>query len=156
VNVPNLTPQLLRSRFGKVCVSIAGDAIDEMLEKAVSAIRETPFLEFRLDYLDKPLLALPRLKTFLAANPTVTAIATCRRQSNGGRFSGSVAAEIEVLSRAVDAGFHLVDLELESAEAAKKADLQSLRGLGAALLISHHDFHATKDVEDTCKRIGRF
>ena len=61
-NVPYLNPQLLRSRIGKICVAIIGSTAAEMLEKANAAVKENPFLEFRLDYLEKPLLALPKLK----------------------------------------------------------------------------------------------
>jgi 3-dehydroquinate dehydratase/shikimate dehydrogenase len=38
----------------------------------------------------------------------------------------------------------------------KKADLQKLRDTGVALIISHHDFHATKDLEGIYKRIAPF
>src|ERR1039457_6587671 len=126
-NVPSLAPQLLRSRLTKVCVAIIGSTPAEMLEKATSVVKESPFLEFRLDYLEKPLLALPKLKHFFADNTAATAIATCRRSANGGKFSGNLAAELEILTKAAAAGFHLVDLELESAESLKKADLQHLR-----------------------------
>ncbi len=124
-----------------------------MIEKAVTIIKETPFVEFRLDYLDHPALALPKFKQFFAENTAATAIATCRRAANGGKFAGSVAAELDVLVRAADAGFHLVDLELESAESLKKGELQRLRESGAALLISHHDFSATKDLDGIYARI---
>ena len=127
-----------------------------MLEKASAVVKETPFLEFRLDYLEKPLLALPKLKHFFTDNTAATAIATCRRAANGGKFTGSVAAEIEVLTKAAGAGFHIVDLELESAESIKKADLQHLRDTGVALIISHHDFSATKDLDGIYKRIEPF
>jgi 3-dehydroquinate dehydratase / shikimate dehydrogenase len=156
VNVPSVNPQFLRSRIGKVCVAIIGATPAEMLEKATAVIKETPFLEFRLDYLEKPLLALPKLKHFLTDNTAVTAIATCRRAANGGKFSGSLAAEIEVLSKAGGTGFDIVDLELESAEALKKGELQKLRDTGVALIISHHDFTATKDLEGIYKRIAPF
>jgi 3-dehydroquinate dehydratase/shikimate dehydrogenase len=127
-----------------------------MLEKASAVAKETPFLEFRLDYLEKPLLALPKLKHFFTDNTAATGIATCRRTANGGKFSGNVAAEIEVLSKAAAAGFHIVDLELESAEAMKKGELQNLRDTGVALIISHHDFTATKDLDGIYKRILPF
>jgi 3-dehydroquinate dehydratase / shikimate dehydrogenase len=156
VNVPSVAPQFLRSRIGKICVAIIGSTAAEMLEKANAVIKETPFLEFRLDYLEKPLLALPKLKQFLAENNAVTAIATCRRIANGGKFSGNVAAEIEVLSKAAAAGFHIVDVELESATAMKKGELQKLRETGVALIISHHDFEATKDLDGIYKRIVPF
>jgi 3-dehydroquinate dehydratase / shikimate dehydrogenase len=127
-----------------------------MLEKASAVVKETPFLEFRLDYLEKPLLALPKLKHFFTDNTAATGIATCRRTANGGKFSGSVAAEIEVLSKAAATGFHIVDVELESVEAMKKGELQNFRDTGVALIISHHDFAATKDLDGIYKRIVPF
>jgi 3-dehydroquinate dehydratase/shikimate dehydrogenase len=156
VNVPSVAPQFLRSRIGKVCVAIIGSTAAEMLEKASAVVKETPFLEFRLDYLEKPLLALPKFKHFFTDNTAATGIATCRRVANGGKFSGNVAAEIEVLSKAGAAGFHIVDVELESVEALKKGELQNLRDTGVALIISHHDFAATKDLEGIYKRIVPF
>ena len=156
VNVPSVAPQFLRSRIGKVCVAIIGSTAAEMLEKASAVVKETPFLEFRLDYLEKPLLALPKIKHFFSDNTAATGIATCRRVVNGGKFSGNVAAEIEVLSKAAAAGFHIVDVELESAEAMKKGELQKLRDTGVALIISHHDFNATKDLDGIYKRIAPF
>jgi 3-dehydroquinate dehydratase/shikimate dehydrogenase len=156
VNVPSVAPQFLRSRIGKVCVAIIGSTAAEMLEKASAVVKETPFLEFRLDYLEKPLLALPKLKHFFTDNTAATGIATCRRTVNGGKFSGNVAAEIEVLSKAAAAGFHIVDVELESAEAMKKGELQALRDTGIALIVSYHDYTATKDLEGIYKRIIPF
>jgi 3-dehydroquinate dehydratase/shikimate dehydrogenase len=156
VNVPSVAPQFLRSRIGKVCVAIIGSTAAEMLEKASAVVKETPFLEFRLDYLEKPLLALPKLKHFFQDNTAATGIATCRRTANGGKFSGKVADEIEILSKASAAGFHIVDVELESAEVMKKGELQKLRDTGVALIISHHDFNATKDLDGVYKRIAPF
>jgi len=155
-NVLSTTPQMIRSRIGKVCVAITGATVAEMVERADAALKETNFVEFRLDYLDKPLLALPRLKQFLAEHTAATAIATCRRTPNGGKFEGSLAAEVEVLAKAAASGFHLVDLELESAEELKKNDLQKLRETGVALIISFHDFKQTKDLDGVFARIQPF
>ncbi len=105
VNVPSVVPQFLRSRIGKVCVAIIGSSPAEMLEKASAVVKETPFLEFRLDYLEKPLLALPKLKHFFADNTAATGIATCRRTANGGKFPGKVADQIEILSKAQQRDF---------------------------------------------------
>ena len=156
LNVPSHASQFLRSRVANVCVAIAGTTSAEVIEKATVAVKETPFLEFRLDYLEKPLLALPRFKQFFADNTAATAIATCRRSANGGKFAGSLAAELEVLTKCAAVGFHMVDLELESAEALKKADLQKLRETGIGLLISHHDFNGTHDLDGIFTRINAF
>src|SRR3984885_833078 len=155
-DVPTVVPQFLRSRIGKICVAIIGSTPAEMLEKATAVVKENPFLEFRLDYLDKPILAMPKLKQFLADNTAVTAIATCRRAANNGKFAGNIAAEVEVLTKAAEAGFQIADLELESAEHLKKAELQALRDTGIALIVSYHDFHATKDLEAIYDRIQPF
>jgi 3-dehydroquinate dehydratase/shikimate dehydrogenase len=151
-----LASQFLRALVTRVCVAIVGNSPAEMIEKASAVVKETPFLEFRLDYLDKPLLALPKLKQFFTDNTAANAIATCRRAANGGRFSGTVAAELEVLSKAAETGFRLVDLELESAESLKKPGVQKLRDTGIGLIISHHDFAATKDLDGIFQRIERF
>ncbi len=150
------SPQLIRSRIGKVCVAIIGTTVAEMIERANVAVKETNFLEFRLDYLEKPALALPKLKQFLAEHTAVTAIATCRRAANGGKFDGSVSGEIEILAKAATSGFHLVDLELESAEGLKKGEIEKLRETGVALIVSHHDFKQTKDLDAIFARIEPF
>lgn len=153
---PTSATQLLRNRIGKVCVAIIGTTAAEMIDKANAVVKETPFLEFRLDYLEKPVNAIPKFKQFFADNTAATGIATCRREENGGKFSGSPSAEMDVLCKAALAGFHIVDVELESAEVLKKGELQKLRDTGVALIISHHDFTATKDLDKIYERIEPF
>ena len=155
-NPASLAPQLLRSRLSKVCVAIIGSTPAEMIEKATAAVKENSFVEFRLDYLEKPLAALPKIRPFFEENTAVTAIATCRRDANGGKFAGNLAAEMEILLKAAETGFHLVDLELESAEALKKGELEKLRETGVALIISYHDFHATPNLDAVYDRIEKF
>lgn len=145
--------QFLRSRLGRICVAIIGSSPAEMLERAEDAVRENTLLEFRLDYLAKPLAALPKLKEFLDLHREVTAIATCRREANGGKFAGKVADEMEVLGKAAAAGFHLVDVELQTADTLKPADWKKLRAHNVAVLISYHDFKTTKDLEKIYARI---
>ncbi len=146
----------VRARIGKVCVAITGATPAELLANAEAALRENSFLEFRLDYLPKPLLALPMIRRFLHSNGAATAIATCRRAACGGKFKGSITAELEVLDKAAAAGCHIVDVELQTVEAMKKGQLQTLRSAGAALIISYHDFAATKDLDGIYDRILPF
>jgi 3-dehydroquinate dehydratase/shikimate dehydrogenase len=131
-----------------------------MMERAAAALADSRFLEFRLDSLAKPAAALPKIKEFLAANRDVIAIATCRRKQFGGHFAGALAAELEILLNAAEAGCQIVDLEVESAEAAKRSQLagfrDGLRAAGAALLLSFHDFSRTKGLEQAAARIETF
>ena len=147
-----IASHLLRSRIGKICVAITGNTPEEFLEKATEVLKETTFLEFRLDYLAKPLAAVPKFKAYLAENTAATVVATCRCKENGGRFEGSAAAALEVLMTAAHAGFQLVDIELEAIEKLPKHTVDKLREAGSAVIISHHDFQATKDLDAIYKR----
>src|SRR5487761_1258618 len=145
--------QYLRSRLGRICVAIPGSTIQEMLEAAAEALRENTFIELRLDYIANPAAALPKLKEFLNAHREATVIATCRRKANGGQFDGGVAAELDILLKAAAAGCHLVDIELQSAETLKAGDWKKLREHKAAVIISYHDFKATKDLAKIYERM---
>jgi 3-dehydroquinate dehydratase/shikimate dehydrogenase len=156
INSTQIASHLLRSRIGKLCVAIIGTSPNEMIERATEVLKESTFLEFRLDYLAKPAAALPALKEFLTENGAATAIATCRLKEHGGRFDGSKAAALEILQKAAAAGFHLVDIELESIEKLPKNTMSLLHEAGAAVIISHHDFQATKDLDAVYQRIKPF
>jgi 3-dehydroquinate dehydratase/shikimate dehydrogenase len=153
-------PALPRPRLGKLCVAIQATTPAEMWERGTTAAEETKFLEFRLDALAKPAAALPGLKDFLAAHRDVSSIVTCRRKAFGGHFTGSLTAELEILSKAAEAGCSIVDLEVESAEEAKASQLakfrNGLRAAGTALLVSFHDFTRTKGLEQAATRIEAF
>ena len=144
-----------RFRLPRVCVPVVGSDAPTMIERAESVVRDNPFLELRLDYLPQPAAALPKLKNFLEMHPEATAIATCRRAVNGGKFKGSITAELAVLLKAADAGFPLVDIELQSAKSLK-AD--QLRGLSdrVGLIISYHDFRATKKLEEQFAEMSKY
>ncbi|MGO9435899.1 MAG: shikimate dehydrogenase [Terracidiphilus sp.] len=151
-----LVPATLRMRLGKLCVAIQAGSPAEMVDRAEAALRDVRFFEFRLDSLPKPAVALPYLKQFLSEHRDVTAVATCRRKEYGGGFVGSLNAELSILADAVLVGCQIVDLEVESAEEAKPAQIAKLRASGAALLISFHDFTRTRGLEQVADRIERF
>src|SRR5437016_13829342 len=113
------TPRFLPARLPRVCVAIAASNPLDMVEKADAVVRDNPFIEFRLDYLSKPGLALPKLKKFAEFHPHVVSIATCRRVASGGKFRGSIASQLQILAKAADAGSQLIDLEVQSAQRVK-------------------------------------
>jgi 3-dehydroquinate dehydratase/shikimate dehydrogenase len=142
-------------RLPRVCVAVTGADPNEMVEKAEALVRDNTFVEFRLDYLPRPALALPKLKKFADYHPHVSAIATCRRANNGGKFKGTIEAQVEILSKAAAAGCQLVDLELQSAAKCKAEQVQRLRSR-AALILSFHDFEETKKLEETLQKMLAF
>jgi 3-dehydroquinate dehydratase/shikimate dehydrogenase len=146
------TPRFLPARLPRICVAIASSNATEMVEKAESIVRDNPFIEFRLDYLAKPALALPKIKEFREYHSEAILLATCRRAANGGKFRGSVAAQLEILIKAGSQGCHLVDIELETAVHLKPADFAKLRS-SAHLILSTHDFRSTRKLEETFARM---
>jgi 3-dehydroquinate dehydratase/shikimate dehydrogenase len=139
-------------RLPRICVAVVGTTGAELVEKAESLGRDNPFVEFRLDYIKNPAQALPALKKFFSYHPEVIAIATCRRASNGGKFKGSVASQVDVLAKAAATGCQLIDIELESASSMKAAELEKLRSK-AGLILSFHDFRATRKLEETFEKM---
>ncbi len=145
-------PRLLPHRLPRVCVAVIGSDANEMAEKAEALSRDNPFLEFRLDYLSKPGLALPRIKRFLESQHGTIVIATCRRVAAGGKFRGSIASQLEILNKATAIGCQIVDVELQTASKCKPEQLQKLRSR-AGLILSFHDFRATKKLDETLEKM---
>jgi 3-dehydroquinate dehydratase/shikimate dehydrogenase len=147
-------------RLDLVCTAIQASTPAVMLQRAAAGLRDTRFLEFRLDFLPLPNAVLPKLKSFLSDQPGVTAIATCRRKPHGGHFVRSLTEELEVLIKAARAGCRIVDLEIESAEDASPQQFEKFRAAlkraGAALIISSHDFARTCALDQAAERIASF
>jgi len=134
-------------RLPRVCLALSGDTVEDMLGTAESMARDNPLLEFRLDYLKQPLAALPKLHRFLETHQYVTAIGTCRRVDNGGKFKGSLVSQLDVLAKAHAAGCQIVDLEIQSALKSKPEAIARLRSR-AGLILSFHDFRATRNLDE--------
>ena len=147
-----VAPRFLPTRLPRICLALASDTIEDMLATAESMARDNPFIEFRLDYLKQPLAALPKIHRFLETHQYVTAIGTCRRADNGGRFKGILASQLEVLTKAHAAGCQLVDLELQSALKSKPEAIVRLRSR-AGLILSFHDFRATRNLDETLEKM---
>src|SRR5271169_3226500 len=147
-----VAPRFLPQRLPRVCLALGDDTVEDMLATAESMARDNPFLEFRLDYLKQPLTALPKIHRFLETHQYVTAIGTCRRADNGGKFKGALASQLEVLTKAHAAGCQLVDLELQSAVKSKPELIARLRSR-AGLILSFHDFRATRNLDETLEKM---
>jgi len=145
--------RFLRHRLPRVCVALFAVNPGDLMQKVEAAASENSLLELRLDYLPRPAVVLPKLKQFAEFHRDITLVATCRRAANGGKFRGSVASELDVLLKAAAAGCQLVDLELESARALKTDQIEKLRRQ-AGVIISFHDFRATKKLDETWQEMN--
>jgi 3-dehydroquinate dehydratase / shikimate dehydrogenase len=162
-SLPAQAPAAPRLRVGKLCIAVQGDTPAELFSRADAALKDSVFIEFRLDSLAKPAAAFAEFKTFLTRHRELTAIATCRRKAFGGHFAGSLNSELELLLKAAETGVHIVDLEVESAEQCTRPQLAKFRAAlsaaGTALLISSHDFSRTRRPDgliQTAQRIAAF
>ena len=153
VAAKNFVSRLLPLRLPRVCIPVTGADAADMMTKAEALVRDNPFLEFRLDYLSQPATALPKLRRFTEYHPHAVAIATCRRTASGGKFRGSLASQLRVLSKAAASGCQLLDLELQSAAKCKPDQVQRLRN-GAALIVSSHDFRGTRRLDETLEKMA--
>jgi 3-dehydroquinate dehydratase/shikimate dehydrogenase len=150
----SFVPRFIPLRMPRVCVAVTGSDPTELIEKAEGLVRDNPFLEFRLDYLPRPGMALPKIKRFYEMFPQAVVIATCRRVASGGKFRGSIASQLDVLAKAAAAGCQLIDVELQTAVKCKPEQIQKLR-TRAALILSFHDFHATKKLDETLAKMQK-
>lgn len=138
-----------------MCVPVWASNPADLVQKADVVVRENPFIEFRLDYLSKPGLAFQKLKTFVEYHPEALIVATCRRVANGGRFRGSIPAQVDILVKAANIGCHLVDLELETAARVKPTAFERLRR-SANLILSYHDFRGTRKLDETLAKMQQY
>jgi 3-dehydroquinate dehydratase/shikimate dehydrogenase len=140
-----------------IAITATGRTPADLLDAARRALRYTRFVELRLDWVPKPaeaFRALPALlRDYSAKRPIF--IATCRLKPNGGKFRGTVAAQLAILEQAAALGCQLVDLEIESAEALGQDRVAALRQR-AGLILSFHDFQRMPRPEKVARRLQKF
>ncbi len=149
------TLRRLLGQLDTVCVAVAAPQFDQVLATSSALLPKHRFQEFRLDSLPDPAASLPALAKFLADQPALTLLATFRPRRSGGYWECGAAEELAVLQGAAAAGASLVDLSLESAEELGAAALDSLRQRGAVVMVSHHDFELTGDLDAVLARMRR-
>jgi len=90
---------------------VAAERTPRALWRALEgAPRGARVVELRLDYLGTVAAIVRFLERLGRRRPKRTLIATCRRQGEGGEFTGSPAAELAVLNLAARAGCGWVDI----------------------------------------------
>jgi 3-dehydroquinate dehydratase / shikimate dehydrogenase len=118
-----------------------------MVAQVRLALRETPTVELRLDWLGNDLERM-RFLGWLSRNTRrgMTFLATCRRRAGGGLFRGSVAQQLKWLARARVAGCAWCDIEIETLRSTQTGPGLHAVGLPRVLL-SAHDFQRTPPLQ---------
>jgi 3-dehydroquinate dehydratase/shikimate dehydrogenase len=140
--------------FPRICIALGLPDVPQLLEHARrEAQAGETFLEFRLDFLDKPMRGAEAIRQFLDQFPDCMVLATCRRHQNHGKFNGSIEEQFAVLECAIAQGAIAVDVEIETAEVAQDR-LQSLRSR-AHVIVSYHNFEATPMMDSVITRLSK-
>ena len=140
--------------FPRICIALGITDPAQLFEHADrEADACEPFLEFRLDYLDRPEQGVEVIRAILDRHPGCVILATCRRHQNQGRFNGGVEDQIRLLEASIEAGARAVDVEVESAELVS-SQIEPLRR-SAKLIVSYHNFENTPHLDQVVKRMTR-
>lgn len=143
---------LLRNSLPRICIALGLPDAGKLLEHARrEALAGERFLEFRLDYLPSPESGPALIRDFLREFPDCWVLATCRRHQNHGRFNGSIEEQLQILTGAIEAGARAIDVEIETAEAAR-ARVRELEGR-AAVVISYHNYQGTPAMDPVMRRM---
>jgi 3-dehydroquinate dehydratase / shikimate dehydrogenase len=136
----------------RICIALGLPDVASLLEHARrEAEAGETFLEFRLDYADRPARAAESIKGFLERFPECVILATCRRHQNHGKFNGSIEEQLAVLDLAVTSGAHAIDVEIETAEVAAER-LNQFRGR-TQVVVSYHNYEATPQMDTVVGRM---
>ena len=130
----------------KVCVVVAAATAAKMANLVRLALRSTPTVELRLDWLRND-AERSRFLRWLKNHPfrKATFLATCRRTEGGGKFTGDIASQLYWLTQAREAGCQWCDVEMETFRELPDGFLRSLPVPGR-ILLSIHDFERTPNL----------
>ena len=112
------------------------------------------FVELRLDLLPQPQAGLPLIKLLRERWPKLKILATCRRKEAQGGFAGSIEEQERILAKAAANGAQLLDLEIETAEAAP--DVAGRLRQEGRVVVSFHDFEKAPSPQKVLKRLQKF
>ena len=139
----------------RICVALGLPSASQLQRAAEREYKDgSTFLEFRLDYLTDPAAGIDVIRKFRRTFPDAYILATCRHHEAAGHFKGSIEQQVKILEDALRAGATFVDLEVESADRAKRA-VAALREIGPVCL-SYHNFEKTPKLEPVLRRMRKF
>jgi len=128
-----------RKQLLRICVPIVEATVNRARGKYQRAARKGLWTEVRLDYLEE---AAPDLNRLFRSLPGPV-IATNRLAAEGGRWTGTEAGRLALLSEALNLGVTCLDVEL-AADAGFRREIWERRG-STKFILSWHDFTGTPD-----------
>jgi 3-dehydroquinate dehydratase/shikimate dehydrogenase len=129
--------------LARICAVVASRNARKFQKLVRAALRETPTVELRLDWLENDREREKALEWLKRCSPKKAAlIATCRRRVAGGEFAGAATGELFWLMKAKEAGCAWCDLEMETLRELPGKTVEGY-ALPEKVLLSIHDFRRT-------------
>ncbi len=124
----------------KLCSCITEGTAEDCIK--IAKALDTELVEHRMDFMSK----IENLDVIYDAIKAPV-IATNRSVVYGGHFKGNDKERIDYLLKAIDAGYDMVDIEIETKEELKQKVLKKARENNCKVIISMHDFKKTPSME---------
>jgi 3-dehydroquinate dehydratase/shikimate dehydrogenase len=148
-----------KSIFGagkaRICAVVATSKAREFRNLVRKALKETPTVELRLDWLENDRERHEALDWLKRSAPQNAAfIATCRRRVGGGEFAGDATEELFWLMRSREAGCTWCDLEIETMRELRGKSVEGY-AVPPKVMLSIHDFRRTPKLMKRVKIASR-
>lgn len=131
------------SGVARICAVVATARARDFRVLVEKALRESPTVELRLDWLASDQERHRALAWLRRSAPRkAVLIATCRRRVGGGEFVGSALQELFWLMKAKEAGCAWCDLEIETLRELPEKSVEGY-AIPPRVLLSIHDFRRT-------------
>jgi len=131
----------------RICVHVTGNTLADFLENLKSVQKLSSFIELRVDYIkDLKISDIQKIRE----KTHCKSIFTCRKKSEGGKFSGKEEERTAIIKEAVKQKFDFVDLELATIEKMKLKKDQRVQ-----IIVSYHNFQKTPSDSALRKLISR-
>lgn len=127
----------------KICTVIIGTTLKGFLKNLKEGQKSSSMVELRVDYIED--LTIGDIHT-IRKNTTVKAIFTCRKQSEGGKFTGTEQARAQIIAKADSLQFDYIDLEYSSFKLSRFIRKSKI-------ILSYHHFEKTPPLPVLQRRI---
>jgi 3-dehydroquinate dehydratase type I len=163
----------------KVCVSLGGNTVAEVVKQAEKATGEgVEIVEVRFDrlyvervtvsvkneqgeqdttveFVSRPLAAINVAESIeqLKKGIEKTVLFTCMPRRQGGQFPDDEEGRVEVLRQAIASGVSWINLELDLDEKVRTELFESAKEAGTSIVASIHDMKGTPPSEEILKTV---
>ena len=139
----------------KTCVSIAESSPNKIKIKLKTALKQSDYVEVRLDFLKKE--QVPKVLEIIKKDLNKI-VCTLRPKTEGGKFEGNEKERISIIKLISEYNPYLLDIEYNTLKKNKEL-VKYLKSTKTKLLVSWHDFKKTPkkiELQNKIKQMSKF